>query len=238
MMIELMEVSRKFNSIYVLKDLDLLVQNGECLAVLGSNGTGKTTLLRIVSSLIRHQKGTVRIAGFELPGESELARKKIGVVFHEPMVYEELTPFENLKYYSQLYGKRKSDASLTAALEQVGLGAFVSKKVTTFSRGMKQRLAIVRAIIHDPEILLLDEPYTALDESGCILLNEIVKQFTAKGGCVVITSHDLTRLENSATRYGILDTGKIQKEIFSSNLHSKNATTWYQEYTSTRKSFQ
>jgi len=237
-MIELMGVSRKFNSMFVLKDLDLLVQNEECLAVLGSNGSGKTTLLRIVSSLIKHHNGTVRVAGHELPGESELARQKIGVVFHEPMVYEELTPFENLKYYSHLYHNQKSYVSIRAALEKVGLAPFEDKKVAIFSRGMKQRLAIARAIIHEPEILLLDEPYTALDDLGCSMLNEIVHQFAEQGGCVVITSHDLTRLESSATRYIILDGGKIQKEILRSNLVSENAATWYHQYVSTRKGLQ
>ncbi len=217
-MIELMGVSRKFNSMFVLKDLDLLVQNEECLAVLGSNGSGKTTLLRIVSSLIKHHNGTVRVAGHELPGKSELARQKIGVVFHEPMVYEELTPFENLKYYSHLYHNQKSYVSIRAALEKVGLAPFEDKKVAIFSRGMKQRLAIARAIIHEPEILL--------------------HQFAEQGGCVVITSHDLTRLESSATRYIILDGGKIQKEILRSNLVSENAATWYHQYVSTRKGLQ
>lgn len=234
-MIELEGVTRKFGNACVLKDLDLMVNAGDCLAVLGSNGVGKTTLLRIISSLIKPQSGKIYVAGHKYPLESELAREKIGVVFHDPMLYDEFTAFENLQYYGELYGKKCDALTISAALIRVGLETSASKKIKTFSRGMKQRLAIARAIIHEPDILLLDEPYNALDEAGCSMLNGVVDQFRLSDRCVIITSHDLKRLEDTATRYAILDKGRIQKQIQSSEIKSHNVSTWYRHYLSAKE---
>ncbi|MGH2525079.1 MAG: heme ABC exporter ATP-binding protein CcmA, partial [Anaerolineales bacterium] len=154
---------KKFGFQTVLRGLDLEIAEGEFVAVLGPNGAGKTTLLRILAGLSRPTFGEVSVGGYRLPQQAGAVRRRLGVVSHQPLLYADLSAEENLRFYARLYGLRDSSARIARVLTLVGLSVRRRDLVRTFSRGMQQRLAIARAILHDPEVMLFDEPHTGLD---------------------------------------------------------------------------
>ena len=175
----------------VLWDLDLTVPWGESLALFGANGAGKTTLLRILSTSVRPDAGTVRVAGQDLLRQTAEARRRIGVVGHRSFLYEDLTPRENLTYYARLYGVSDRDSKVAAALGRVGLSSRSNHRVRSLSNGMQKRVAIARAIIHQPDVLLLDEPEAGLDRDSRRMLQELLAEWTAEGRSVAFTTHDI-----------------------------------------------
>jgi heme exporter protein A len=193
----------------VLRGLDLTVAEGEFVALVGPNGAGKTTLLRILATLSRASQGQVRIAGFELPAHAAEVRRRLGVVSHQPLLYGDLTAEENLRFYARLYDLSGVEGRVTEVLELVGLAARRRDLVRQFSRGMQQRLTIARAILHDPEVLLLDEPHTGLDQDASVMLDDVLRHVAARGRTVVMTSHDLNRAADLASRVDILSRGRI-----------------------------
>ena len=212
-----------------MRNLNFQVKQGEFVAILGPNGAGKTTFLRILSSLSKPTYGSVRISGFLLPGEAAAVRLKLGVVSHQPLLYGDLSAEENLKFYSRLYGMGKSPERISEILQLIGLEKRRKDLVRTFSRGMQQRLAIGRAIFHDPEVLLLDEPHTGLDQDASITLDEILKQVATRGRTVVMTSHDLARVALLASRFDVLSKGRILDSIQSEKLPTHGLLEFYQE---------
>ena len=175
----------------VLWNLDLSVPWGESLSLFGANGSGKTTLLRILATSARPDAGTVRIAGYDLRRQTAEVRRRVGVVGHRSYLYDDLTPRENLNYYARLYGVRNRDARIADALERVGLSARANHRVRTLSNGMQRRAAIARAILHQPDLLLLDEPETGLDQDSRQMLGDLLGQWTSEGRSVVLTTHDI-----------------------------------------------
>ncbi|NMC80655.1 MAG: ABC transporter ATP-binding protein, partial [Chloroflexi bacterium] len=137
-------------------------------------------------------------------------RRRLGVVSHQPLLYGELSAEENLRFYGRLYGVERLEARVDEMLELVGLSPRRREAVRTFSRGMQQRLAIGRAVLHDPDVLLLDEPHTGLDQDACEMLDTVLRQVSARGRTVVITSHDLVRVADLASRFDVLSRGIIQ----------------------------
>jgi heme exporter protein A len=229
-MIEVRQLVKRFGLKTVLCGLDFNVQPGEFVALLGPNGSGKTTFLRILASLSRPSVGDVYIAGFRLPQQAASVRARLGVVSHLPLLYGDLTAEENLRFYGRLYGLPHLDERISEMLEMVGLELRRHDLVRTFSRGMQQRLAIGRAVLHDPDVLLFDEPYTGLDQDASAMLDDILRSVAAQSRTVVMTSHDLGRAEDLATRFDILSRGVItasatRKEIKKNSLISfyKNA---------------
>ena len=212
-----------------MRNLNFQVKQGEFVAILGPNGAGKTTFLRILSSLSKPTYGSVRISGFLLPGEAAAVRLKLGVVSHQPLLYGDLSAEENLKFYSRLYGMGKSPERISEILQLIGLEKRRKDLVRTFSRGMQQRLAIGRAIFHDPEVLLLDEPHTGLDQDASITLDEILNQVATRGRTVVMTSHDLARVALLASRFDVLSKGRILDSIQSEKLPTHGLLEFYQE---------
>ena len=227
--IEVKNLIKRFGHKQVLRNLNFQVKQGEFVAILGPNGAGKTTFLRILSSLSKPTYGSVRISGFLLPGEAAAVRLKLGVVSHQPLLYGDLSAEENLKFYSRLYGMGKSPERITEILQLIGLEKRRKDLVRTFSRGMQQRLAIGRAIFHDPEVLLLDEPHTGLDQDASITLDEILKQVATRGRTVVMTSHDLARVAILASRFDVLSKGRILDSIQSEKLPTHGLLEFYQE---------
>jgi heme exporter protein A len=222
-MIEVKKLIKRFGLKTILRGLDFSVESGEFVALLGPNGAGKTTFLRILATLSRPSMGHVKVAGHHLPKEAAQVRAKLGVVSHLPLLYPDLTAEENLRFYAQMYGVTNYASRITEVLEMVGLENRRKDLVRTFSRGMQQRLAIGRAVIHDPEVMLFDEPYTGLDQNASEMLDEVLRSVAAEGRAVVMTSHDLARAEDLATRFDILSRGVIiasaaQKEVQNSNL--------------------
>ncbi len=230
-MIEVRKLVKSFGLKPVLRGLELLVEPGEFLALLGPNGAGKTTLLRILSSLARPNAGLVRIAGHTLPGEAAAVRGKLGVVSHLPLLYGDLTAEENLRFYSRMYDLEGVERRVAEALELVGLRQRRRDLVREFSRGMQQRLAIGRAMLHDPEVLLFDEPYTGLDQEAAQMLDGLLRQVAGRGRTVVMTSHDLLRSASLATRLDILSRGVIARSLDPGSMQPGELAALYQQVT-------
>jgi heme exporter protein A len=209
--IEARGVGKVFGLRPVLRGIDLNVGEGEFLTLFGPNGSGKTTFLRILSTLSKPTSGLVRIAGLELPAYAAAARRSLGMVAHMPLLYPDLSAEENLRLYSRLYGVTNHEERVPAALEMVGLLPRARDLVGTFSRGMQQRLAIARALLHEPSILLLDEPYTGLDQDAAAILDGVLRDALAAANrpTVLMTTHDLERGLAFCDRVAILSRGKI-----------------------------
>jgi heme exporter protein A len=226
-MIEVRKLVKRFGLKTVLRDLDFHVEPGEFVALLGPNGTGKTTFLRILASLSRPTLGYVSIAGHSLPDQSAAVRRSLGVVSHLPLLYGDLTAEENLRFYGRMYDVPALEARITEVLKMVGLENRRGDLVRTFSRGMQQRLAIGRAVLHDPEVMLFDEPYTGLDQDASTMLDEVLKTVGARGRTVVMTSHDLTRAEDLCTRFDVLSRGVIAASASREGLGAGNLLSFY-----------
>jgi heme exporter protein A len=228
-MIEVQHLVKRFGLKTVLRDLAFSVEPGEFVALLGPNGAGKTTFLRILSSLSRQTLGSVRVAGYTLPDHAAYVRRKLGVVSHMPLLYGDLSAEENLTFYGRLYGVDGLKERVHMTLELVGLGSRGRDMVRTFSRGMQQRLAIGRAILHDPEVLLLDEPHTGLDQDACAMLDTVLRQVAVRGRTVVMTSHDLARASDLASRFDVLSRGRIRASALASQLPENGLLAFYRE---------
>ena len=228
-MITVKKLVKRFGLKTVLRGVDFEVQPGEFVALLGPNGAGKTTFLRILASLSRPTLGMVSVAGFPLPKEAASVRARLGVVSHLPLLYGDLSAEENLRFYARTYGITNYELRITEVLEMVGLEARRRDLVRTFSRGMQQRLAIGRAVLHDPDVILFDEPYTGLDQDASTMLDEVLQTVAAKGRTVVMTSHDLARAEDLATRFDILSRGVIAATATTKELQNSNLLTFYKE---------
>ncbi len=170
--LELEDLTRRYGEREALGGVSLSLQAGQTLVVLGPNGAGKTTLLRVLATLLRPHAGEVRVLGHKLPGEAWAVRGRIGLLGHEPLLYRELTARENLRFHARLHGvgmKRVEEL-----LEAVGMATRAEEPVRTLSRGMVQRVATARALLHDPELLLLDEPRANLDPAGAELVEPLI----------------------------------------------------------------
>jgi heme exporter protein A len=228
-MITVKKLVKRFGLKTVLRGVDFEVQPGEFVALLGPNGAGKTTFLRILASLSRPSLGEVIVAGHHLPHEAAAVRARLGVVSHLPLLYGDLTADENLRFYARMYNLADIELRITEVLEMVGLENRRRDLVRTFSRGMQQRLAIGRAVLHDPDVMLFDEPYTGLDQDASSMLDDVLKTVAAAGRTVVMTSHDLARAEDLATRFDILSRGVISATATKKQLKKSNLLTFYKE---------
>jgi heme exporter protein A len=228
-MIRVNKLIKRFGPKVVLRGLDFDVDAGEFVALLGPNGAGKTTFLRILASLSRPVMGEVRIAGHRLPQEAAVVRQRLGVVSHLPLLYGDLTAEENLRFYGRMYGIPQMDKRIDEVLEIVGLAPRRRDLVRTFSRGMQQRLAIGRAVLHDPEVMLFDEPHTGLDQDACEMLDTVLQEVAARGRTVVMTSHDLVRAADLATRFDVLSRGKIVASARKDEMDSDQILSFYRQ---------
>jgi heme exporter protein A len=193
-----------------LRDVRLGAAAGTCLALIGRNGAGKTTLLRIIAGFSRPMRGKVKILGDE-PRETA-ARRRIGFIGHGISVYDELSAYENLTLYARLYRLPDPHRSAMEWLERTGLERVRNGLVREFSRGMRQRLAVARAFIHDPSVLLLDEPFTALDDRAIAVLQDLMRQALAAGKTVVMSTHQLREALELASHVALLVRGKVAFE--------------------------
>jgi heme exporter protein A len=228
-MIEVKKLVKRFGLKTILRGLDFSVESGEFVALLGPNGAGKTTFLRVLATLSRPSMGHVKVAGHHLPNDAAQVRAKLGVVSHLPLLYPDLTAEENLRFYGRMYGIGNMEARISEVLEMVGLEHRRKDLIRTFSRGMQQRLAIGRAVIHDPEVMLFDEPYTGLDQDASEMLDEVLRSVAAEGRTVVMTSHDLARAEDLATRFDILSRGVITASAARDDLRETNLLSYYKQ---------
>ena len=227
--IQVHRLIKRFGLKTVLRGLDFRVEQGEFVALLGPNGAGKTTFLRILASLSRPSLGEVRIAGYHLPNQAAAVRRRLGVVSHLPLLYGDLTAEENLRFYGRMYGLVDLDRRVTEVLALVGLTARRRDLVRTFSRGMQQRLAIGRAVLHDPEVMLFDEPHTGLDQDACVMLDAVLREVAARGRTVVMTSHDLARAADLASRFDVLSRGVITASVQRAEINPNDLLAFYRQ---------
>jgi heme exporter protein A len=228
-MIQVTQLVKRFGMKTVLRGVDFEVRPGEFVALLGPNGAGKTTFLRILASLSRPSLGRVEVAGYRLPQQAAAVRARLGVVSHLPLLYGDLTAEENLRFFGRMYGVNDLDRRISGMLELVGLEARRRDLVRTFSRGMQQRLAIGRALLHDPQVVLFDEPYTGLDQDASAMLDHVLREVAAMGRTVVMTSHDLARTGDLASRFDVLSRGVITASIQRSQIDPNQLLAFYRQ---------
>ncbi|MEW6033935.1 MAG: ABC transporter ATP-binding protein [Chloroflexota bacterium] len=207
--IEVEAVTKAFGPRLVLKGIDLALDRGDFLVLFGPNGAGKTTLIRILSTISRPTTGRVSIAGFDAKRKPVEARRLIGMVSHDTMLYRDLTAYENLRFLGKMYDVPELEERIHSLMTRVGLAPNLHQRVGTFSHGMMKRLSIARAFLHDPPVLLLDEPETGLDQQGIWMLTETLHALGSEKKAVVMTTHSLEHGLRGGTRIAILARGKI-----------------------------
>jgi heme ABC exporter ATP-binding subunit CcmA len=228
-LIQTHELVKAFGLVPVLRKLSLDVERGQCVALLGPNGSGKSTLLRLLAGLSKPTGGSITVGGWELPREAAAVRSQIGMVSHKPLLYENLTGRENLRFFARLYNLPASEreSRIDALLERVGLARRAGDLTRAYSRGMLQRLSIARALLHNPDVLLMDEPYTGLDQAASAMLDEVTQEAKANGRTIIMATHELDRAARLASRVVILARGEIN---FDAPTNGMDATTLAARY--------
>jgi heme exporter protein A len=205
-LIEVHGLVRTFGLRRAVSGLDFTLLAGECLAVFGPNGAGKTTLLRVLAGLLKPTAGRASIAGVSLPG-GVTARATIGIISHRSMLYDALTARENVEFAARLYGLAHPPEAAAAALRRMRIDDRADSPVRALSRGMQQRVSIARAVVHSPRVLLLDEPYSGLDEVGSNALSALLAELRGEGAAQVIVTHNLGEGLSLATHTAIMRDG-------------------------------
>ncbi|MGD9763863.1 MAG: heme ABC exporter ATP-binding protein CcmA [Candidatus Binatia bacterium] len=207
--LEIDQVSKRFGLVAAVNEVSCSIAAGEAVLLLGANGAGKTTLLRLCATLLRPTRGHIRIAGLDAAAHGAAARRKLAVLGHESFLYPDLSAAENLSFYARLYGVSEPHARAAALIEQLGLRGWAHRAVRTFSRGMVQRCALARVLLHEPEILLLDEPFTGLDVEARELSCGALRDAHGRGAALLISTHDLQLGLSLCARAIILARGRI-----------------------------
>lgn len=218
-------LSKSFDSRAVLREISFEVPSGRMLALLGANGAGKSTLLRILATLTQATGGELHllgqsVAGREPAGPARLAaiRARIGMIAHQAMLYRDLSARENLAFFGRLYGLRQPAPRIAELLELVGLSGRADDPVKALSRGMTQRIAIARALMHDPQLLLADEPFDGLDAPSCQTLLGLLRRLREQGRTLIVTNHDIPQSLELADHVMVLRGGKIALDAPASGL--------------------
>ena len=203
-------LSKSFGFLRVLDNLELTLRKGEFATFFGPNGAGKTTFIKILSTLLKPDSGEVYVKGFNLKKEVHEIRKTVGLISHEHFLYHNLTVYENMRFFGELYGINDLPETVSLKLKKLGAYSKRDELVRNLSNGMKQRVSIARAVLHGPEILLFDEPFVGLDYEGISLLMDLLQEYKEENKTVIITTHDLgLGLKNCDTVY-VLDRGIIK----------------------------
>ena len=193
----------------VLWDLNITIDKAECVALFGANGAGKTTLLKVLSAQARADAGTVYVAQFDVRSQAAKTARHVGLVSHRHMLYEDMTGMENLRFYGRMFGLQHLHQRVSDALHAVHMERHANQRVRSLSNGQQKRLALARAILHRPSLLLLDEPEAGLDAEGVELLGGLVQRWASDGGSVLMTTHNLERGLEWADRAVVLSRGSI-----------------------------
>lgn len=205
--VEASDIWKYYGDYPALRQISFQVKRGECLALLGRNGAGKTTLLRILAGLSRPQRGGLQILGME--SRHPDARAAIGVLGHGIALYDELSAIENLRLFAGLYSIPDAESRARQWLERTKLDNVANSLVREFSRGMRQRLAVARAFLHDPTLLLLDEPFTSLDDRAIALLQSVLADSLKRGCTVIMSTHQLREAMELSTHVALLNRGRL-----------------------------
>jgi len=224
-------INKFFGRYRVLCDVDLKLREGQFLTIFGANGAGKTTLLKIIAMLLKPNSGNIYINGMDINKDSEKLRKDIGFISHNTFLYNDLTPYENLKLFCTLYNVKNPDEQVKYVLNKVGLLRRSSEAIRSFSRGMHQRLAVARAFLHNPSLLLLDEPYTGLDQKASTVLNQILNSLHDEGKTAIITTHNIEQGLEIADKVAVLSKGYVVYEKSKSQINIDEFKKLYTEIT-------
>jgi heme exporter protein A len=208
--VEAIGLTRTFGRRVAVREVTFAVRDGECLALFGPNGAGKTTLLRVLAGLLRPTSGAARIAGVTLPGGAA-ARAVVGLISHQSMLYSALTALENVEFTARMYGVPAPRDAAMRALDRMRLLDRADSPVRSLSRGMQQRVSISRAMVHDPRVVLLDEPYTGLDDAGAAALSDALLSLRAAGAALVLVTHHLGEGLALASHTAIMRDGRFVK---------------------------
>jgi heme exporter protein A len=204
-LVRLSHLTKKFGPVTAVRDVNLDIASGDFLAIFGPNGAGKTTLLKMIASLLSPTSGTIEFPLTKAPS----GRALVGYVSHQTLLYNELTGRENLEFYARLYGVEQPEEASGEMLQRIGLSEAAGLPVRGYSRGMKQRLTLARALLHEPQLLLLDEPYTGLDQHGSRLLTRTLGALREEGRTVLMITHNLGEGLELCTRVLIQHKGKL-----------------------------
>jgi len=208
-MIEIKKLTKQADNKLILRGIDLSIIKGETVAILGPNGAGKSTLLKVLATLIKPTTGHISINGLELKKNQVEIKRVLGYLPHSSLLYDQYSPLENLVFFGNIYGVKDIEQKATKLVKEVGLSFFLNEPVKNFSRGMIQRIAIARAIVHDPVILLLDEPHTGLDQGAISILNNVILSMKEKGATTLMVTHDFKQAAEICDRAIIVKNGKI-----------------------------
>jgi heme ABC exporter ATP-binding subunit CcmA len=222
---------KAYGSTLVLDGVDLVVCGGEAVGLLGPNGAGKTTLLKILATVVRPTRGSAAIAGHDCAREAERVRAVVGLVAHGAHVYEDLTALENLRFWTRFAGAATPVAELRGVLAEVELDDCADARVRTFSAGMRRRLSLARLLLTRPRVLLLDEPFSSLDQRARKWLEQYLQAFTAGGGAIFMATHAFGRELEVAERLVILAGGRIIVDTPRGNLRGEEIHRLYALHT-------
>ena len=204
--VEVRGLHKTFGRRRAVSGVDFTIADGECLALFGPNGAGKTTLLRVLAGLLKPTAGIACIAGIALPGGAE-ARARVGLLTHATLLYSALSARENVEFAARLYGVTDPAAAARTALERMGVSHRANTSVRHLSRGLQQRVAIARATVHEPRVLLLDEPFTGLDDTGAVALTSMLDTVRAGGAAMLLVTHNLAEGLALATHAAVMRNG-------------------------------
>jgi len=221
--IEIKDITKNFGNFKALDNVHLVINENRCVGVLGPNGAGKTTLIKIITKLVRPSEGSVFVNGIDLSKNPKIVLSKIGAVVETPEFYSTMTPHEILFFFGSLRGipKQILDERIFKTLQMVGLDKWIRKKIGSFSKGMKQRLAIASALIHDPSILILDEPTSGLDPRGSMEIRQIIQELKTQGKTIFISSHILSEVQEICDDIALIDKGKLIQHLEISDFKAK-----------------
>jgi heme exporter protein A len=211
MAVEVAGVSRRFGRRRAVDGVSFSLEPGDCLALFGPNGAGKTTLLRLVAGLLKPSEGTVHVNGQSLRDDAA-ARGRVGLISHQSMLYRALTARENVEFAARLYGLSDPASAATRALERMRILERADAPVRALSRGLQQRVSIARAIVHEPAVVLLDEPYTGLDAAGSAALTDMLHSLRASQSTLILVTHNVDEGLAVATRAAIMVAGNIVRD--------------------------
>jgi heme exporter protein A len=229
-MIKIHNLTKTFGHRVVLRGIDLTLNEGDFVTLLGANGAGKTTLLHLIASLSKPTAGDIFINGYRLADAANQLRRFIGLVSHKTLLYDDLTAEQNLRFYARMYDVPDAAKRIETVLNQVGLWGRQHDPVRTYSRGMQQRLAIARAILPNPPILLLDEPDTGLDQHAADMLGNLLSAVGVSQRAILMTTHNLERGLSMGGRVAILAKGKIVYDAPRENVSAAELREQYDKY--------
>jgi heme exporter protein A len=232
--VEVCGLSKHFGTAVALGGVDFSVRAGEFFTIFGPNGAGKTTMMRILATLARPSDGSVRIFGEDTRTAAAEVRRRIGLVTHRSLLYASLSAFENVAFFARMFGVPEPEQRAREILTELGLEHRMDDAVQTYSRGMEQRCAIARALVHRPDVLLLDEPFSGLDPDARARLRELLERSDTGQRTIILTSHDLSHGADQADRVAILARGRLVFDAPARDIPPGTMADVYREHTGAR----